>query len=136
LVLLTNRREVRAEIVAALYKKRWQIEMLLCLRSSLWAACGSLSRVARLFLRINQHLRIKHFFGTSPDAVRNLVWIAVSACVLIAMLHRELKLPGTLLRPLQIFSVHSFEKIPLHQRRTKTPSSFMHTHDPDKLWLW
>jgi IS4 transposase len=67
--------------------------MLMSLRSTLRAACGSLSRLARLFRWIKQHLRIKHFFGTSPNAVKTQVWIAVSIYVLIAILLKELKLP-------------------------------------------
>jgi len=116
LVFLTNHLEVPAVTVAALYKNRWQIELF--------------------FRWIKQHLRIKHFFGTSPNAVKTQVWIAVSIYVLIAILHKELKLPGSLHRTLQILSVHPFEKIPLHQLLTETPDNFMDTHDPNQLWLW
>jgi hypothetical protein len=116
LVFLTNHLEVPAETVAALYKNRWQIELF--------------------FRWIKQHLRIKHFFGTSPNAVKTQVWIAVSIYVLMAILHKELKLPGSLHRTLQILSVHPFEKIPLHQLLTETPDNFMDTHDPNQLWLW
>ena len=116
LVFLTNHLEVPATTVAALYKNRWQIELF--------------------FRWIKQHLRIKHFFGTSPNAVKNQVWIAVSIYVLIAILHKELKLPGSLHRTLQILSVHPFEKIPLHQLLTETPDNFMDAHNPNQLWLW
>ena len=116
LVFLTNHLEVPATTVAALYKNRWQIELF--------------------FRWIKQHLRIKHFFGTSPNAVKTQVWIAVSIYVLIAILHKELKLPGSLHRTLQILSVHPFEKIPLHQLLTETPDNFMDTHNPNQLWLW
>jgi hypothetical protein len=116
LVFLTNHLEVPAETVAALYKNRWQIELF--------------------FRWIKQHLRIKHFFGTSPNAVKTQVWIAVSIYVLIAILHKELSLPGSLHRTLQILSVHPFEKIPLHQLLTETPDNFMDAHDPNQLWLW
>ena len=116
LVFLTNHLEVSATTVAALYKNRWQIELF--------------------FRWIKQHLRIKHFFGTSPNAVKTQVWIAVSIYVLIAILHKELKLPGSLHRTLQILSVHPFEKIPLHQLLTETPDNFMDTHNPNQLWLW
>ena len=116
LVFLTNHLEVPAETVAALYKNRWQIELF--------------------FRWIKQHLRIKHFFGTSPNAVKTQVWIAVSIYVLIAILHKELKLPGSLHRTLQILSVHPFEKIPLHQLLTETPDNFMDAHNPNQLWLW
>lgn len=116
LIFLTNHLEVPATTVAALYKNRWQIELF--------------------FRWIKQHLRIKHFFGTSPNAVKTQVWIAVSIYVLIAILHKELKLPGSLHRTLQILSVHPFEKIPLHQLLTETPDNFMNTHNPNQLWLW
>ena len=116
LVFLTNHLEVPATTVAALYKNRWQIELF--------------------FRWIKQHLRIKHFFGTSPNAVKTQVWIAVSIYVLIAILHKELKLPGSLHRTLQILSVHPFEKIPLHELLTETPDNFMDTHNPKQLWLW
>ncbi len=115
LVFLTNHLEVPAEIVAALYKNRWQIELF--------------------FRWIKQHLRIKHFFGTSPNAVKTQVWIAVSIYVLIAILHKELKLPGSLHRTLQILSVHPFEKIPLYELLTETPDNFMDTHNPTQLWV-
>lgn len=116
LVFLTNHLEVSATTVAALYKNRWQIELF--------------------FRWIKQHLRIKHFFGTSPNAVKTQVWIAVSIYVLIAILHKELKLPGSLHRTLQILSVHPFEKIPLHELLTETPDNFMNTHNPNQLSLW
>jgi len=116
LVFLTNHLEVPATTVAALYKNRWQIELF--------------------FRWIKQHLRIKHFFGTSPNAVKTQVWIAVSIYVLIAILHKELKLPGSLHRTLQILSVHPFEKIPLHELLTETPDNFIDTHNPNQLWLW
>ena len=116
LVFLTNHLEVPAITVAALYKNRWQIELF--------------------FRWIKQHLRIKHFFGTSPNAVKTQVWIAVSIYVLIAILHKELKLPGSLHRTLQILSVHPFEKIPLHELLTEKPDNFMDTHNPNQLSLW
>jgi hypothetical protein len=116
LVFLTNHLKVPAETVAALYKNRWQIELF--------------------FRWIKQHLRIKHFFGTSPNAVKTQVWTAVSIYVLIAILHKELKLPGSLHRTLQILSVHPFEKIPLHELLTETPDNFMDTQNPNQLWLW
>ena len=116
LVFLTNHLEVPATTVAALYKNRWQIELF--------------------FRWIKQHLRIKHFFGTSPNAVKTQVWIAVSIYVLIAILHKELSLPGSLHRTLQILSIHPFEKIPLHELLTETPGNFMDTRNPNQLCLW
>ena len=101
---------------ATLYKNRWQIELY--------------------FRWIKQHLRIKHFFGTSPNAVKTQVWIAVTVYVLIAILHKELKLPGSLHRTLQILSVHPFEKIPLHELLTETQNKTIVTDNPNQLWLW
>jgi IS4 transposase len=88
LVFLTNHLEVLAETVAAFYKNCWQIELF--------------------FRWIKQHPRIKHFFGTSPYAVKTQVWIAVTMYVLIATLHKELKLPGSLHRTMQIFERSPF----------------------------
>ena len=116
LVFLTNHLEVPATTVAALYKNRWQIELF--------------------FRWIKQHLRIQHVFGTSPNAVKTQVWIAVSVYVLIAILHKELKLPGSLHRTLQILSVHPFEKIPLHELLTETQDKTITSNDPNQLWLW
>ena len=116
LVFLTNHLEVPATTVAALYKNRWQIELF--------------------FRWIKQHLRIKHFFGTSPNAVKTQVWIAVTVYVLIAILHKELKLPGSLHRTLQILSVHPFEKIPLHELLTETQDKTIVSNNPNQLWLW
>jgi hypothetical protein len=121
LIFLTNHLEVSATTVAALYKNRWQIELLMSLCTTLRAACGRLSRGARLFRWIRQHLHIKQFFGTSPNAVKTQVWIAESIYVLIAILHKQLKLPGSLHRSLQILSVHLFEKIPANELLTETP---------------
>jgi hypothetical protein len=60
-------------------------------------------------------LRIKHYYGTSLNAVKTQIWIAVTTYLLIAILHKDLKLPGSLLRTLQILSVHPFEKIALNE---------------------
>jgi hypothetical protein len=60
----------------------------------------------------------------------------VSVYLLIAILHKELKLPESLHRTLQILSVHPFEKIPLHGLFTETPDNFMGTHNFDQMWLW
>ncbi len=116
LIFLTNHLEVPVTTVAALYKNRWQSELF--------------------FRSIKQHLRIKHFFGASPNAVNAQVWIAVSIYVRIAILHKELKLPGSLHRTLEILSIHPFEKIPPHELPTETPGNFMDTRNPNQLCLW
>ena len=102
--------------MAALYKICWQIEFF--------------------FRSTKRHLRVKHFFGTSPNAVKTQVWIEVSIYGRIAILHKELKLPGSLHRTLQILSIHPFEKIPLHELLTETPGNFMDTRNPNQLCLW
>jgi hypothetical protein len=100
LVFLTNNLEIPALTVAMLYKARWSIELF--------------------FRWIKGHLRIKHYYGTSPNAVKTQIWIAVSTYLIIAILHKQLKLPGTLHRTLQLLSVHPFEKITLNELLMKT----------------
>ena len=93
LVFLTNNFTLPAATIASLYKQRWQVELF--------------------FKWIKQHLRIKHFFGTSENAVKTQIWIAISVYVLAAIIKKELKLEISLYTFLQILSVHSFEKIEL-----------------------
>jgi hypothetical protein len=93
LVFLTNNFLLSAATIAALYKKRWQVELF--------------------FKWIKQHLRIKRFFGTSENAVKTQIWTAVCVYVLAAVIKKELALSVSLYTFLQILSVHSFEKIEL-----------------------
>jgi len=93
LVFLTNNFTLPALIIAALYKQRWQVELF--------------------FKWIKQHLRIRHFFGTSENAVKTQIWTAVCVYVLAAIIKKELALDVSLYTFLQILSVHSFEKIQL-----------------------
>lgn len=95
LVLLTNHPTLPAADVARLYRSRWQVELF--------------------FKWIKQHLRIKAFFGTSENAVKTQIWIAVSVYVLIAILRKRLQLDASLYTILQILSVTAFEKTPLDQ---------------------
>jgi len=95
LVFLTNHLDVPALTIAQIYRMRWQIELF--------------------FRWIKSHLRIKHYFGTSPNAVKTQIWIAVSVYLMAAILHKQLNLPGKLHRTLQLLSVHPFEKAPLHE---------------------
>lgn len=90
LVFLTNNFALPAKTIAALYKKRWQVELF--------------------FKWIKQHLRIKHFYGTSENAVKTQIWIAVSVYVLVAIIKKELALEISLYTFLQILSVRPFEK--------------------------
>jgi hypothetical protein len=91
LVFITNHLEVPALSVAQIHKLRWQVELF--------------------FRWIKQHLRIKHFYGNSVNAVKSQIWIAVAVYLMVAILHKELRLPGSLHRTMQILSVHSFEKV-------------------------
>ena len=93
LVFMTNNFTLPAETVAALYKKRWQVELF--------------------FKWIKQNLRIKHFYGTSENAVKAQIWIAVSVYVLVAIIKKEMALEISLYTFLQILSVRPFEKVQL-----------------------
>jgi hypothetical protein len=93
IVLLTNHFALPATTISALYRHRWQIEIF--------------------FKWIKQHLRIKAFFGTSPNAVKTQVWIAVSVYVLIAIVRKRLNLTASLYELLQILSVTLFEQTSL-----------------------
>ena len=99
LVFLTNHLKIPAISVARIYKMRWQIELF--------------------FRWIKGHLRIKHYFGTSPNAVKTQIWISVAVYLMVAILHKELKLPGSLHRTFQLLSVHPFEKVPIHELLTE-----------------
>ena len=93
LVLLTNNRHLPAGTIAELYRCRWQIELF--------------------FKWIKQHLRIKAFYGTSENAVRTQIWIAVSVYLLIAIIKKRLKLETSLYTLLQVLSLTIFDKTPL-----------------------
>ena len=95
LIFLTNQMTLPAMTICALYKNRWQVELF--------------------FKWIKQHLRIKRFFGTSENAVKTQIWIAVSVYVLVAIIKKKLQLDASLYTLLQILSVTLFEKMPLQQ---------------------
>ena len=95
LVFLTNNFALPAQTICALYKARWQVELF--------------------FKWIKQHLRIKKFYGTSENAVKSQIWIAVSVYVLVAIVKKRLNLDASLYTLLQILSVTLFEKMPLQQ---------------------
>ena len=84
----------------------------------------------QLFFKwIKQHLRIKQFYGTSDNAVRTQIWIAVSIYVLVAIVKKRLALDASLYTLLQIFSVTLFEKVPMSQAFFKTRTTF----EPDEV---
>ena len=95
LVFLTNNFTLPPLTIAELYRSRWQVELF--------------------FKWIKQHLRIKNFYGTSENALRTQIWIAISVYVLVAIVKKELHLEGSLYRMLQICSVTLFEKAPISQ---------------------
>ena len=98
LVFLTNNFTLPALTITEIYRKRWQIELF--------------------FKWIKQHLRIKAFYGTSENAVKTQIWIAISVYVLVAIIKKQLNLEESLYSILQIVSVTLFEKIPLLQALT------------------
>jgi hypothetical protein len=95
LIFLTNNFILPAGTIAQLYKCRWQIELF--------------------FKWIKQHLRIKSFFGTSENAVKTQIWIAISVYLLVAIIKKRLNLEMSLYTFLQILSVTSFEKVSILQ---------------------
>jgi len=95
LKFLTNNFTLPALTIASIYKQRWQVELF--------------------FKWIKQHLRIKAFYGTSENAVKTQIWIAVSVYVLVAIVRKRLGLEVSLYQILQILSVTLFEKTPILQ---------------------
>ena len=98
LVFLTNNFDIPALTVAELYRNRWRVELF--------------------FKWIKQHLKIKSFFGTSPNAVKTQIWIAISIYVMVAIIRKTEKIELNLYTILQIFSVSLFEKVPIYQLLT------------------
>ena len=95
LVFLTNNFDLPAQTVTNLYKQRWQVELF--------------------FKWIKQNLRIKTFYGTSENAVKTQIWIAVSIYLMVAILKKRLKIEASLYTMLQILSVSVFERTELNQ---------------------
>ena len=95
LVFLTSNFTLPAATICALYKSRWQVELF--------------------FKWIKQHLRIKKFYGTSANAVKTQIWIAVSVYVLVAIANKQLKIGTSIYASLQVLSIALFEKIPIDQ---------------------
>jgi hypothetical protein len=116
LVFLTNHFQLPALTVCALYKSRWQVELF--------------------FKWIKQHLRIKRFFGTSENAVKSQVWIAVAVYVLVAIVRKRLDLDLSLHSMLQILSVTPFEKVPLAQLLTDIEVADDSSHNANQLNLF
>jgi transposase len=100
-VFLTNNFTLPPLQIAQLYKSRWQVELF--------------------FKWIKQHLRIKAFYGTSVNAVKTQVWVAISVYVLVAIVKKRLGLPQTLYTILQVLSVTLFEQMPIYQALALMP---------------
>jgi hypothetical protein len=116
LVFLTNNFALDALTIAKLYKYRWQVELF--------------------FKWIKQHLRIKAFFGTSENAVKSQIWIAVSVYVLVAIVKKRLALPATLYEILQILSLTLFEKTPVDSLFDDDASQKIPAADANQLNLF
>lgn len=116
LIFLTNQFTLPALTICALYKSRWRVELF--------------------FKWIKQHLRIKAFYGTTENAVKTQVWIAVSVYLLVAITKKRLLLPGSLYTFLQVLSVSLFEKMPISQAIQQTDYTSETTPDPSQLSLF
>ena len=115
-IFLTNQFILPAITIAELYRYRWRVETF--------------------FKWIKQHLRIKSFYGTSENAVKTQIWIAVSTYVLVAIMKKRLKIDLTLYTILQILSITLFEKMPVLQALTAADYSNQITAGPIQLKLF
>src|SRR5216684_4241569 len=116
LVFLTNNFTLPAFTITELYRCRWQVELF--------------------FKWIKQHLRIKVFFGTSENAVKTQIWIAVSVYVLVAIVKKRLNLSASLYEMLQILSLTMFERIPLDQLLNNIIADDIQAFSPNQLSLF
>ena len=116
MVFLTNNFALDTLTIAQLYKCRWQVELF--------------------FKWIKQHLRIKAFFGTSENAVKTQIWIAISVYVLVAIVKKELKLDRSLHEILQVLSVTLFEKTLLLEALAQEKTTNGDDDDHNQLTLF
>jgi hypothetical protein len=116
LILFTNHFQLPAQTITELYRQRWKIELF--------------------FKWIKQHLRIKKFFGTSENAVKTQIWIAISVYVLVAIIKKRLKLDAQLYIILQILSVSVFEKIPLSRLLNDVDCNMLNNENTNQLELF
>jgi len=115
-IFLTNQFTLPALTIAELYRCRWRVEIF--------------------FKWIKQHLRIKKFYGTSENAVKTQVWIAISTYVLVAIMKKRLKIDLSLYTILQILSITLFEKKPIYQVLTESSYKNKMTSGPIQLKLF
>jgi len=116
LIFLTNNFLLPALTIAKLYKLRWQVELF--------------------FRWIKQNLRIKSFYGTSENAVRTQIWVAIAIYALVAIIRKRMDLKPPLYNILQILSVTAFEKVPLNQLLTETDDHDSMSADCNQLVLF
>ena len=116
LVFLTNNFELKAMEVAMLYKHRWFIETF--------------------FKWIKQHLKIKSFWGTTRNAVKTQIWIAITVYVTIMILKKELKIEQSIYEILQVLSINIFDKEPIYQLFSKTNLQNFKERDYNQLKMF
>jgi len=116
LVFLTNNFALPALTITDLYRCRWQVELF--------------------FKWIKQHLRIKQFYGTSQNAVKTQIWIAVSVYVLVAIVKKRLNITASLYEMLQILSLTMFEKIPINTLLSQIDTESIQHNSANQLNLF
>lgn len=116
LIFITNNFLLPSPIIARLFKCRWEVELF--------------------FKWIKQHLRIKSFYGTSDNAVKTQIWIALSVYLIVAIIKKRLKIEASLYTILQILSVSLFEKTHILQALSDTPPDFEEYRSPNQLNLF
>lgn len=116
LVFLTNNFSLPAMTIADLYRSRWQIELF--------------------FKWVKQNLRIKTFYGTSENAVKSQIWIAVSIYLLVAIMKKRLKIESSLYTILQVLSVTIFERMPILQALTNSDYKIDQIKETKQLLLF
>lgn len=114
-VFLTNNHALPALVIAQLYRARWHVELF--------------------FKWIKQHLRIKTFYGTSENAVKTQIWIAIAVYVLVAIVKKHLNLSQSLYGILQILSVTQFEKTPISRLFSEDHAAENGPDGPEQLFL-
>ena len=115
-MFLTNNFVLSPVTIAELFRCRWHIELF--------------------FKWIKQHLRIKAFYGTSENAVKTQIWIAISTYLLVAIIKKMFKIEQSLYTILQILSVNIFERMPILQAFTDTEYITPVYHNPNQLCLF
>ena len=116
LIFLTNNFELKANDVAQLYKNRWKIELF--------------------FKWINQHLKIKSFWGLSENAVKSQIWIAISIYVLVAIAKKRFMLKQSLYEILKVLSISILERVPVNQLFTEYQLQYFEVRNDNQLKIF